>query len=321
VTGKRDDLRALLDKFAANAGDPPEHGLDGVMARRRRRTRHRRGAVATAMALAVFGVVALPWLSGLQRPHDVSAASEGSSPERNTELPDVVKLFCAGGGIDVPVASIRPQHDGLHLDVDNRLGATTQVWVTADGWSSGRFDVSAGETSKVLAAPPGSLTVGCHAGDTDQQRRVDLVDVDHLYEAPTLDCPEEERAPLAGVFPVVKVTPSLPTAARDALTTDRIPDSVQMKAFTGYPEGDRVWDSPAADPVVQVVRSDETVALVHLAGTPPAEDRGQAAPEGSDATAREPTPVAPWTSAPLVEHCPAFLAPPSGDVESPRGQA
>jgi hypothetical protein len=113
-------------------------------------------------------------------------------------------------------------------------------------------------------------------------------------------------------FPVDKVTPSLPTAARDALGEERIPYSDQMKAFTGYAEGDNVWDSPSIDPVVQVVRSSDTVALVHLVGTPPAEDRGQAAPAGSDATATEPTPRSPWTSVPLVEYCPAFLAPPSG---------
>ena len=272
------------------------------------------------MALAVFGVVALPWVSGLQRDHDVTAGSPGGSPGHNPEMPDVVELLCAAEGIDVPVASIRPQHDGLHLDVVNGLSSTTQVWVTAEGWSSGRFDVSRGETTKVLAAPPGSLTVGCRAGETDQQRQVDLVDVDHVYKPPTLSCPEGERTPLAEVFPVTKVTPSLPTAARVALGEARIPYSDQMKAFTGYSEGENVWDSPSADPVVQVVRSDETVALVHLVGTAPAADSGQGAPAGSDATAVDPTPKAPWTSVPLVEQCPAFLEPPS-DVESPRGQA
>ena len=125
------DLQLLLEQIAASAGDPPEHGLAGVAARRRRRKRHRRGAVATAMTLAVVATVAAPFVV-LDDHDDVTAgnaASEGGA--LRAELPDAVQLTCARTGIDVPVASIRPQRDGLHVEVVNELPGSTQVWVLA----------------------------------------------------------------------------------------------------------------------------------------------------------------------------------------------
>ena len=318
MTDERDGLRDYLDKIAANAGDPPEHGLDGVMARRRRRTRHRRGAVATAMALAVFGVVALPWLTGQQREHDVTAASSGGGePGRKAEMPDVVELICSPAAIDVPVASIRPRSDGLHLDVVNELGSSTDVWVVADAspaWSSGRFNVPTGTSSVVLAAPPGPLTVGCDTGDSDQQRQVDLVDADGVFESPGLSCPEEEQLRLEPDLPVASSTSVLSAVARDTLGEERIPYSDQLKANTGYEDGDTTWDTPAADPVVRVVRDGDTVALVHVAGADGASGvggDGESAPtvSAADPATIPPTPEPPWTSVPLVEYCPAFELP------------
>lgn len=314
MTDERDGLRDYLDKIAANAGDPPEHGLDGVMARRRRRTRHRRGAVATAMALAVFGVVALPWVTGQQREHDVTAASPTGEPGQNPEMPDVVELICSRAAIDVPVASIRPASDGLHLDVVNELGTSTDVWVVADSspsWSSGRFSVPTGTSSLVLAAPPGPLTVGCDTGDSDQQRQVDLVDADGVYESPELSCPEDERLRLDQVFPLEQPTSVLSNVPRDALGEERLPYSDQTKAFTGYEDGESTWDSPAVEPVVRVVRDGDTVALVHVAGEDGADAGGEAAASVSadDPAAIPATPEPPWTSVVALDYCPAFELP------------
>lgn len=323
MTDDRDGLREYLDKIAANAGDPPEHGLDGVMARRRRRTRHRRGAVATAMALAVFGVVALPWVTGQQREHDVTAASPTGEPGQQPEIPDAVELICSRGTIDVPVASIRPRSDGLHLDVVNELGSSTDVWVVADAspaWSSGRFSVPTGTSNLVLAAPPGPLTIGCDTGDSDQQRQVDLVDAEGVYESPELSCPEDERISVDQVFPLERPTSVLSGVARDALGDVSVPYSDQIKADTGYEDGESTWDSPAVDPVVRVVRDGETVALVHAAGDDEADEPGGEADAGAavsadDPAAIPPTPEPPWTSASAVEYCPGFELPadPAGD--------
>lgn len=277
------------------------------------------------MALAVFGLVALPWVTGAQRDHDVSAASAGDAPSSHPEMPDVVELRCSLGGIDVPVASIRPQDDGMHLEVVNRLGMSTHVWVVGEQWSSGRFRVGTGTSTLVLATPPGPLTVGCDAGGSEQQRQVDLVDVDEVYTPPQLSCPEEEWAEMADGFTVSDDTRSMPTAARNALGVDRIGYTDQMLTYSGYPEAETKWSTPALDPVVRVVRSNETVALVHLAGTEPDADEADAddgAVEGAAAGTAPTvmgTPEPPWLSAPRVEYCPAFLEPPTAsDAHGPQ---
>ncbi|HEY8543590.1 MAG TPA: hypothetical protein VIL36_01030 [Acidimicrobiales bacterium] len=269
------------------------------------------------MALAVFGVVALPWLTDQRRKHDVTAASSSGAPEQRPEMPDVVELICAPGSIDVPVASIRPQSDGLHLDVVNELADPTEVWVVAEespGWSSGRFEVGTGRSSLVLAAPPGPLTVGCHTGGEDQQRQVNLVDTEGVYESPELSCPEDERRRLEEGFVVEPATSVLSAVAREALGEERIPYSDQLKADTGYEEGETTWDSPSADPVVRVVRDGDTVALVHVAGADgengvTAGDAAGGEVSADDPASIPPTPEPPWTSVPLVEYCPAFELP------------
>ena len=309
MTKNPNDVQAYLEKIAATAGDPPEHGLDGVMARRRRRTRHRRGAVATAMALAVGGFVTVSWLSGVQHNHDVAAGSTGKgSPERHAQLPDTVELTCASERIDVPLASIRPQADGLHLRVDNQRGVRTDVWVLSDGpWRSGRFSVAEGVSSQVLAAPPGKLTVGCNVGSTEQQRQIELVDVDHRYTRPELDCATTQQKKLPGAFPMDRTARSLPAAARAALG-NRIRDTDQIRPFSGYPEVR--YDTRTVDPAVEVRRRGQTVAVAHFVGTPDPD----AAPKGTVAPAL----LAPWTKVRVVDYCPAFVAPPG--TQGPEGQ-
>jgi hypothetical protein len=202
----------------------------------------------------------------------------------------------------------------MHLDVVNDVGGSTEVWVVADSspvWSSGRFTVAEGTSSVVLAAPPGPLTVGCDTGGADQQRQVDLVDVDRHYDEPELSCPEDERATLDQAFEVEPTSSPLPEVARDALGEARIPYSDQMKVHTGYEDGDTTWDSPTADPVVRVIRDGDTVALVHVAGDDGASGVGAAAEASADDPASiPPTPEQPWSAVPLVEFCPAFESPP-----------
>jgi hypothetical protein len=261
----RDDLRALLEKFAATAGDPPEHGLDGVAARRRRRTRHRRGAVATAVALAVLAAAVYPRLGWLgDDDHDVTVAETGARTRR-TELPDVVELNCTPQGIDVPVASIQPREDGLQLLVHNTRPSATDVWVTSDDWDSGRIRIESNQTRRLSQpVPPGQLTVGCRIGDEDQQRRVDLVDVVGLYEPPELSCGGDEPE----VWPEelsIEGTRSMPAAAVAALEGLGVnSEEFEVEAYGGYEEAH--YTELTVDPTVEVVQAGDIVAFVHLKG-------------------------------------------------------
>jgi hypothetical protein len=321
------DVRALLAKIAARAGDPPEHGLEDVAALRRRRARHRRGAVATAVVLAVAGVAAAPWVMGLgDDSDDVTSVADAGSTPRPAELPDVVELRCAPGGIDVPVATIRPQSDGLHLAVDNQLRGVTEVWVTSDGWDSGPIPVEPGRTDLHQPVPPGMLTVGCRIGDRDEQRQVDLVDVERVYEAPELACPAGERRRLSDL-PVDPPNWSLATATRQALA-DYIHEDDDVRAPGGYPD-ESLGTYHTTDPTVRVVRDGETVAFVHVAAggaeadadagdqtsDPDATNQtgatdgtgGTGGTDGADDEAPTGSTVELWSRVRLVEACASFL--------------
>lgn len=257
------------------------------------------------MALAVFGIVVLPWVSE-RNGHDITAASQGdgSGSGPRPELPDVVELHCSPGAVDVPVASIRPQVDGLHVEIVNDLGVKTWAWVvSASSWDSGRFPVAPGTTEVIVTPPPGPLTIGCTAGVSDQQRQVELVDVNHVYTETGLDCPDAEQAESPEVIPVPRDRSGLPSAARAALGA-QVGDSDHIEANSGYREP--AYQAKTTEPSVRLVRGDETIAIVHLVGTP-----------ADDAAGRKPTPQGPWVSVDLIEYCPAYLEPPTGGDTTP----
>jgi hypothetical protein len=294
-----DDLRPLLEEIAASAGDPPEHGLERVALLRRRRKRHRRGAVAAAMALAVSAVAAAPWLAGLQdRDHDVTAADETEDQRMPPpELPDVLQMRCSSQGIEVPVASIRPQPDGMHIEIQNDLRASTEVWVTSDEWDSGRVAVDTGETNLRQPVPPGVLTVGCEIAGEEEQRRVDLIDAEGLYTAPELACPDDAREELADLS-VDEPTRSFVSAVGQALE-GHLADGDDVRPVDGYPN--QRFGDPTADPTVRVVRDGDNMAFVHLTS---AEDEGSGEPGV-------------WSSVRAVEACTDLLDPDGTSGESP----
>src|SRR5690606_35601384 len=119
-------------------------------------------------------------------------------------------------GIVVPVASVRPQRDGLHIRVHNSLAAPTTLEVEGDGWSSGAIPVAPGVEELRQPVPPGEVTLGCDIGGTVQRRQVNLVDAGGYYEKPELTCPEAETATLRDLA-VEPAQGNVITAARGAL--------------------------------------------------------------------------------------------------------
>jgi hypothetical protein len=296
------DLQLLVAQIAASAGDPPEHGLAGVAARRRRRKRHRRGAVATAMTLAVVAAVVAPFALRDDE-HDVTAADSASEGAERAQMPDTVQLTCAASGIDVPVGSIRPQSDGLHLEVFNDLPGPTRVWVRATAeddpeqpvWDSGPIHVERGRHELVQPVPPGVLTVGCRIGEVEQQRQVELVDVDRYYKPPELSCDEDERAVLSDVAVPDNASGeparSYVVATRAALRPLTLWDETEVSVNEprGYP--DQRFGGWSYQPMTAVVDGDDdTVALVSLSG------------DDEEAPA-----AAPWTRVPRADVCTSFL--------------
>src|SRR5262249_47529132 len=142
---------------------------------------------------------------------DVTASDDARSEPMRAQLPDAVTLTCAPSGIDVPVASIQPQSDGLNLDVVNDFSTSTDVWIEAHDddapdhdWDSGRIEVPPGKTRLVQAVPPGVLTVGCRIGDRDQKRQIELVDIADRWTEPEVSCGDDDPVE---VLPDVPVPP------------------------------------------------------------------------------------------------------------------
>lgn len=314
--GSDAELRALLEQIAATAGDPPEHGLDRVATLRRRRTRHRRRAVATTMALAVSGVASVTWLNLGQRDHDLSVGSESDVGRWPVEQPDVLEVHCNPDGIDIPVATIQAQSDGLHVEAINEGSSrSVEVRVVAEpnAWDSGPITVEAGEDEEfVQPVRPGPLTVGCkpvpgaasadtptHNDDAEdegedegERRQVILIDTEEVYTRPALSCPADESSPVEGDLPArAEETNSFILVVEEALDDYWNGEIDEVAELEAYPDQD--FPYPVEQLEVQVLRNDETVALVKLDG------------------------AGPWTEVAGVRACDEFLVDPeSEDADS-----
>lgn len=296
------DLRTRLERLASSAGDPPEQGLEKVAARRHRRLRRRRGAVVTAAALAVLLIGVSTVVEGGGRPDDVAVSrANRSAAGKTVELPNEVTMHCGPSGIEIPVASVRPQREGLHVRVINDQPVPTAVWVvnSEEGWSSGRLSVDPGPKTLRVPAPPGELTIGCHVAGHDEERRVDLDDVDGYYRQPSLVCGEDETRELYDL----PVNPpdgwgSLATATRVALDAYWAEDGVAAVALRGY-ASQRLGD-PGEEQVVQVERAGDAVAFVYFGN-------------------RENQVDGKWVTVPLVVGCTDFLTEDAASTTTTKG--
>jgi hypothetical protein len=293
------DLRSELERLAASVGDPPEHGLDRVAARRHRRLRRRRGAVATAAVLAVLtvGIVAL---DQRRDPRDTVTSDDVAAPlGAPAELPRAVDVGCTPAGIDIPVASVRPERDGLHVNVTNSLGTATVLTVTGDGWRSGEIPVPPGAQEVRQPVPPGDVTIGCQIGGDMQRRQVAVVDVAGYYRTPELECDDSEAAVVRQVPVPDPDTTNIITAARQALYPVIVggTDGDAIGPLRGY-VSQRLGDA-TADPVVQVARDGSVVAIAHVRGL----DGAPSAPwvEVSDAKVCASLLVSPPAEAPATD--------------------
>jgi hypothetical protein len=285
------DLRARLERLASTAGDPPERGLDRVAARRHRRLRRRRGAVVTAAALAVLlGGVSLVMDGGPD--DDQVAVSPARRPSSGAaQLPETVEVRCTPTGIEIPVASVRPQQNGLHVRVINNLATPVEVRVVKEAVWTGRQSFAAGVVgTMVQPVPPGSIQIGCFGAGVEDSNTVDLVDVHSYYRKPELVCPSGDEAieitDLRGAEP--ERARSMSAAARNAIASQGVEaKGLGFGALRGY-TNQRLSD-PTDDPMVQVSRDDgDTVAFVHLRHTDDPRD-------------------APWAAV-AIEGCQSFLS-------------
>ena len=138
-----------------------------------------------AIALALLAA-ALPAGCGQGSAGPASTAPQAQS----AALPDVARIECQVNGARVLTARVRPQADGVHLEVRNDTG--TELGFSAEDSEGGGQGASAptGSVGYVWSLPPGRLFVKCTNDEADpsevQGAELEVVDEDGLWVSTSL---------------------------------------------------------------------------------------------------------------------------------------
>jgi hypothetical protein len=196
----------------------------------------------------------------------LSACGAGSTdalPEEADELPaspvpDVARIVCVEeGAARVETPAVKPQGDGVHLEIVNETGGERAFSATdAQGGGLGG-NAPTGTSTQVVDLGPGTLTVSCEEPETEPGpgEPLEVVDEDGVWVSTRLDCEEQFSAVLDYVMGAEGESADPLDAARKGLEGYRIePDDVFELA--GYPEAESIN--------VRLVRDGESLAVVHL---------------------------------------------------------
>jgi hypothetical protein len=217
----------------------------------------------------------------------VAVSPAGRPTGAAAQLPDTVEVHCTPKGIVIPVASVRPQRDGMHVRVFNELATSTEVRVVKEDEWVGRREFKPGMTTMLQPVAPGRLRIGCVIDGLERSLTVDLVDVYGYYREPELECPSDDRELELKGLGAAPPHKSMSTTTLSALRDNGFPvEDLDAGPVQGYPS-QRLGD-PTDDPKVQVERRGDTVAFVHL--------------ERTDAR-----PDAPWKAV-TIDGCESFLS-------------
>jgi hypothetical protein len=166
-------------------------------------------------------------------------------------------VVCTQDGTRVETPEVRPQPDGVHVVIDNRLGFHTGFSARyANGAGAGR-NAPRGGSEHVLDAPPGPLEIGCYtdrdALESDLQT-LRVEDPSGIYRSTELDCAVTVNGVsdyVAGATGEAGDPVDLARERLDQVTGLRDDDTVEV---AGYP----------ADviPTVRLVRDDRVLATI-----------------------------------------------------------
>jgi hypothetical protein len=120
------------------------------------------------------------------------AAPETASEPRAVSPPDVAQIVCRADGTDVLTPRVRPQPDGVHLEIQNETRVELSFKVDDPGSGGGGFDIPG---SSVMDLHPGEVRVACYDGYREDPSEIpgeplDIVDEDGVWVSPRLDCTE-----------------------------------------------------------------------------------------------------------------------------------
>jgi hypothetical protein len=187
-----------------------------------------------------------------------SAPDQEAAPQDDQEpaaLPDVARIVCkANGPPAVETPAVRPQSDGVHLEVVNETGTDLALVLPTLGTNAPK-----GTSTQIVDLGPGEFTIACRSADdlADEPAAtpLEVVDEDGVWVSTTLECPQQFSQINDYMVGAKGETSDPVEAARKGLQGHALePDDVFEPA--GYPDADVAR--------VRVVRAGETVAVVDL---------------------------------------------------------
>ncbi len=160
---------------------------------------------------------------------------------------------------------VRPRADGLHVQVENRLGEPVSVQIRSAsgeamglGAGPGTSEVRASGADGGWPVPPGVASVRCAlpAEDAGDAGWVELriLDEEGLYVPSELACPDVSVGYLDHAPGAEGEAGDPVEAARAALPLLREGDEVELAGYPGY----------GTEALVRVVRDGRVVAVAHL---------------------------------------------------------
>jgi hypothetical protein len=176
------------------------------------------------------------------------------------------RVVCTEDGARSSTPKVEARRDGVHLELDNRLGEGGFEVSYGEGGSGG--SAPTGESRQVVEIPPGEVRVGCFVNDSaevpeDDYATFEVVDMDGSYTPTRLQCSDGRAmgssGPSHGGESPEGEKGSLPALARRAFSESLQPGDVVEGA--GYPEA-RERRS------VRVVRDGKVVAMLDFQPSP-----------------------------------------------------
>ena len=163
----------------------------------------------TMKRVALLATVALLGLSACDTGREEGSVEIG-------ELPNVARVVCEDDGTRVEPETVKPQRDGVHVEIVNETGEDLGVNVgdKADGTYPG-LDAPPGVSKDVLTVPPGSIWLVCRGPLTNTQGQpvtLEVVDQDDVWLEGTGEAPDCATG-VSGHSDYMPDTPGYPTPA------------------------------------------------------------------------------------------------------------
>lgn len=191
-----------------------------------------------------------------------ACGGDDETPPAEETLPDAARVVCDGETTRVETPEIRPQRDGVHIEIENTTDTELVYSVTGrDGRGHGD-GAAPGDTAVVSDVPPGQVEIACHRGATDPERVASatfrVTDEDGIWVSDVLDC--QSGKAVAGTAFVLEgeggMGPPVEIVERQFEDHLRAGDVIEDAGYPEYREDEEA--------VVSVMRDADVVAVVHF---------------------------------------------------------